>query len=134
MGFGPAAWVYGSEVRTSPYPPHWIRQLTYDDIDLPDLGAGPGTQLLCIGRRHRVYRRGTGLACWHREHWIAHIFLLLRCERRLHPRTSTTSYTLCFTLVLNLVTDHLRFLSRDEGACPGGHGCAVPTGVCWNRQ
>jgi hypothetical protein len=79
MGFGPAAWVYGSEVsstRSSLITPMDV--WAHGDPDLSNLSPSSRTQLLGIWRRHRLYRRCPGLAGRYRPDWVPNLLLFLR--------------------------------------------------------
>lgn len=64
LGFGPAAWVYGAEVRwADPFLPYGTPDLT--GADIPYFGTSQGTEFLGIWRSDRINCRGTGLAGGH---------------------------------------------------------------------
>ena len=73
LGFGPAAWLYGAEVRwphglTWPLALHSLSGfLTCSRPDLPDLRACERAQLLGLGRSRRVHHRRTDLARGRRQ-------------------------------------------------------------------
>ncbi len=75
MGFGPASWVYGSEVgwRTDRRPPEVV--LT-TPIDLPHVSPCPRSKLFRLRRRYRLHRGGSGLAGWHCQPRVEDLLLL----------------------------------------------------------
>lgn len=84
MGFGPASWVYGSEVSIYAWPKRAYIALRLTRIDLSHRSSGSWSEPFGIWRRHWFDSCCPGLAGRNRQNRFAHLLFLFRNQRHLH--------------------------------------------------
>jgi hypothetical protein len=84
MGFGPASWVYGSEVSIHAWPKRAYIALRLTRIDLSHRSSGSWSEPFGIWRRHWFDSCCPGLAGRNRQNRFAHLLFLFRNQRHLH--------------------------------------------------
>jgi hypothetical protein len=118
IGFGPNAWVYGTEVFLLLLPS--CLELT-QPIDFPNAPPCKRHQHLCQCRCNRLYCCCSILPRCSVQHRFQNIFHIFLSQRSVTYRKSSHLLTLHF-LVLTPSEDHHNLLSRDERQIFGRDG------------